>query len=137
MTIDLIPTEEVCRRANISVRRYQELVAEGRAPAPVKGVPAPLARAWLDARGAAARPLPPGDFIRITELCDVAGIEETNYYAAVRKSKAPRQLKGIQKKQALEWLRAWTGVAAAKEKLEAVAARMAACPQQGGVADGP
>ena len=104
MTIDLIPVEILCRRAGMSLRRYYQLVQEGRAPAPVKGVPAPLARAWLDSRGVSA-PLPVGDFVRATALCELADIDPTNYYVQVRKNKAPRQLKGILKEQAEEWLR--------------------------------
>ncbi len=98
-----MPVSTLLQRAGIGLRYFGTLCKAGKAPAPVKGVPAPLARAWLDARGN-RRPLPAGEFIRVTVLCDLAGIAPTSYYESVKKGRAPRQLKGVRKSEALDWL---------------------------------
>jgi hypothetical protein len=127
---DLLPFETMCRRAGIGLRYGHELAKVAKCPPPIKGVPRPLAIAWLESRGADTSTLPPGDLIRIAELCVIAGLARTNYYAAVRKGKAPRQLKGVLKTQAEEWLRAWKAVGAAKQRLDALAAATAAPPRE-------
>lgn len=116
---DLIPVEILCKRAGTGVRNFYMLVAGGKAPAPVRGVPRQAALAWLRARGITIEP-PAGELIRLPTLCELAGITVTHYCTAVYQKRAPRQLRGVPKGPATTWLRAWTSVVAAKEKLRAV-----------------
>jgi hypothetical protein len=117
---DLIPVWKVLSRASISRQQYHTLVREGKAPAPVKGVLRSEAIAWLKTRGVTDAPA--GDLIPLGQLLELTGVLANTYLHAVRRGKAPRQIKGVRKGQALAWLAARAAVAAAKARLAVVSA---------------
>jgi hypothetical protein len=124
---DFIPVDVLCKRTGCGVRNYSFLVAKGQAPAPVRGVPRQAALAWLRSRGITTEP--PGELIRIPVMCELAGWTIVDYGVAVYRSKAPRQVKGVPKGPATAWMRAWVGLAAAKENLRAVTSQSSAHPE--------
>jgi hypothetical protein len=125
---DFIPVEILCKRAGAGVRNFYILVAQGKAPAPVKGVPRKAALAWLQARGVTNEP-PAGELIPAATLCALADIKPMNYYSDVRRNKAPRQIKGVPQGPATAWMNAWASVAAAKERMRAAASQPSIQPE--------
>ena len=119
---DLVPVDVLCRRAGCGVRNFYLCAAQGKAPAPVKGVPRQAATAWLRGRGVTTE-LPPGELMPAALLCALAGVTPLQYHAWVRRNKAPRQIRGVPKGPAMAWMRAWASVAAAKEMMRAAASQ--------------
>jgi hypothetical protein len=115
-----MPIYKFCERAGFTHQAYSMRAANGTAPAPIRGIPYDHACAILRARGITTMP-PPAEFIRQRDLCVHLSISERQYLNWLKTGRygAVAQTKGIKKAEAEAWLKAWNGVAAAKERLAA------------------